>query len=237
MSFKNKHIIITGGTSGIGLELVRNLVHKNHIIVISQKGTLPDDLVNTEYPVTLYHANLANKVELESVINLILKHHKSVNVLINNAAIQFTPEFLSDDFNYDTIQTEVNTNFTAVCHLTYLLLPMLLTADEGVIINVNTGLAIAPKQSSAIYCATKSALNSFSKSLSYQLEETSVDVRQVFLPLVETAMTKGRGSNKLNADYVAQRIIKGDCDIGKVRLLRLINYLAPRLAHRIMRAR
>jgi len=237
MNVKNKHIIITGGTSGIGLELVRSLAHENHIIVISQKGVLPDELLNIEYPVTLHHANLANKAELESTVNLILKHHESIDILVNNAAIQFTPEFLSDDFNYDTIQTEVNTNFTAVCHLTYLLLPMLLAAKKAEIINVNTGLAIAPKQSSAIYCATKSALDSFSKSLSYQLENTNISVRQVFLPLVETPMTEGRGVNKLNASYVAQRIIKGDRDIGKVKLLRLINYLAPRLAQKIMRAR
>jgi len=236
MNFHNKHIVITGGTSGIGLELVRSLASENHVIVISKKGTLPKELIHTEYPVKLYHADLANKAEIESVVDQIQKQVSSIDVLINNAAMQRTPEFLADDFNFDGIQTEIDVNFTAICHLTYLFLPMLLAADRGQIINVNSGLAIAPKKGSAIYCATKSALDSFSKSLSYQLENTTVDVRQVFLPLVKTAMTEGRGSGKLQADYVANRILSGAQDVGKVRLLRLINYVAPPLARRIMKA-
>jgi len=235
MNFYNKRIVITGGTSGVGLELVKKLVDDNHIIVISKKGVLPRHLMHGEYPVTLYHANLANKGELESVVDKIQKQHSSIDALVNNAAIQCTPEFLADDFNFDTIQTEVDVNFTSVCHLTYLCLPMLLAADKGQIINVNSGLAIAPKKGSAVYCATKSALDSFSKSLSYQLENTRVDVRQVFLPLVETAMTEGRGKDKLQADDVAKRILNGDNDIGKVKLLRLINYIAPLIARRIMK--
>ena len=235
MSFKNKYIVVTGGTSGIGLELVRSLVSNNHVIIISKKGTLPNDLLSKEHSIQLYHANLANKEEIESVFNKIQNRHNKIDVLINNAAIQCTPEFLSDDFNYDAIQTEIDVNFTAICHLTYLFLPTLLAAQSGQIININSGLAIAPKQGSAIYCATKSALDSFSKSLSYQLEKTSVDVRQIFLPLVDTAMTEGRGSGKLQADYVAKRIISGANDIGKVPLLRLINYIAPPLARRIMK--
>ena len=237
MKFHNKHIVITGGTSGIGLELVRSLVDENQIIVISKKGTLPKELINTENSVQLYHANLANKNEIESVVDKIQKDHRSIDVLINNAAIQCTPEFLDDDFNFDAIQTEIDVNFTAICHLTYLFLPMLLAADHGEIINVNSGLAIAPKKGSAIYCATKSALDSFSRSLSYQLEHTTIDVSQVFLPLVKTAMTQGRGSGKLLAHDVANQILNGTQDVGKVRLLRLINYVAPPLARRIMKAR
>ncbi len=242
MKFHNKRIVITGGTSGIGLELAKRLAKDNHIIVISRKGQLPKELLADHYSVQLYHANLANKIELESVVDHIRRQFASIDVLINNAAIQCTPEFLSDNFNYDCIQTEIDVNFTAVCHLSYLFLPMLMEADSAQIVNVNSGLAIAPKRGSAVYCATKSALDSFSKSLSYQLESTNVEVRQVFLPLVKTAMTEGRGTGKLQASDVANRIVCSAVrkisiiDIGKVRLLRLINYIAPPLARRIMKA-
>jgi len=242
MNYHNKHVVVTGGTSGIGMELVRKLALDNHVIAISKKGSLPESLLNGKYPVQLYHADLASKTEIESVVDQIQKQHRSIDMLINNAAIQYTPEFLSDDFNYDAIETEIDVNFTAVCRLTYLFLPLLLAAEKGEIVNVNSGLAIAPKRGSAVYCATKSALDSFSKSLSYQLEGTNVVVRQAFLPLVHTAMTEGRGSDKLRADDVADRILEGIVrrrginDVGKVRLLRLINYLVPPLARRIMKA-
>lgn len=246
MSFYNKRIIITGGTSGIGLALVKKLAVNNHITVISRKGLLPTQLLNAQHSIQLYHADLANKADIESVVDKIQQQESAIDVLINNAAVQCTPEFLATDFNYDSIQTEVNVNFTAVCHLTYLCLPLLLAAEKGEILNVNSGLALAPKRSSAIYCATKSALDSFSRSLAYQLADTNVAVRQVFLPLVQTAMTEGRVlgkySAKLQADDVATQIINGIVqeksvhDIGKVRFLRLLNYLFPPLAQRIMKA-
>ena len=241
MMLQNKQFLITGGTSGIGLALVRKLAEDNRVIVISRSGTLPDELTTGKNPVDLYHADLASKTDVEGVFDQIQRRYTSLDVLINNAAVQSTPELLSDDFNYDAIQTEIAINFTAICQLTYLCLPLLQAAEQGLVLNVNSGLAIVPKQGSAIYCATKSALDSFSKSLEYQLKNTSIDVQQAFLPLVDTAMTQGRGSGKLSSEVAAQRIIAGIThrkptnDIGKVKLLRAINTVMPPLARRIMR--
>lgn len=240
MQLSNKTIVITGGTSGIGLALVRALAGSNQLIIISRQGKLPAELCGNNN-IRLYHADLANKVELESVVDNIQRETTSLDLLINNAAMQLTPEFTSDAFNYDGIQTEVNLNFTAVCHLTYLFLPLLLKSSNAMVVNMNSGLAITPKKESAVYCATKAAMHSLSRSLQYQLAETPVRVQQVFLPLVETAMTRGRGSGKLDAADVARRIVSGiergktTHDIGKVKLLRWIHALVPPLARAIMK--
>ena len=93
-----------------------------------------------------------------------------------------------------------------------------------------------------ISSATKAGLNIFSRSLAHQLENTDVRVKQVFLPLVDTAMTHGRGTDKLTADEAADRIIRGlqgsatQIDIGKVRLLRWLDRIAPPLARTIMKS-
>ena len=133
-------------------------------------------------------------------------------------------------------------NFTAVCSLSYLLLPMLLRANQrAVIANISSGLALAPKTNSAVYCATKAAMDAFSRSLSYQLEGSNVMMMQAFLPLVDTPMTQGRGSGKMSAAQAAMEILRGIeqgdriRDIGKVKLLRLLLAVAPSLARRIMR--
>ena len=169
-------------------------------------------------------------------------HFDRIDLLVNNAAIQYTPRFVDDDFEFATIEREISVNFTAVCALTALLLPALNHGGEAAIVNVNSGLGLVPKTSSAVYCATKAAVNVFSQSLRYQLENTDVQVLQAFVPLVDTAMTKGRGAHKLSPADAAHAVLRGvergieDNDIGKIRLLRSLLRFAPGIARRIMKA-
>lgn len=241
MKLENKRIVITGGTSGVGYQMVKNLHPDNQVIVISRNEDKLHDLSQQLEGVVTYQVDLSRLEDVEVVADAIVKRYGSVDVLINNAAVQNAPTFLDKDFQYETISREVTINFTSICSLTYLLLPALLHRDKAVILNINSGLALAPKTSSAIYCATKGALNMLTLSLRYQLEQTNVSVQQVFLELVDTAMTAGRGTKKMTAGDAAKQIIDGvrreipDHDIGKVKLLRLLLRLAPSMAQKIMK--
>lgn len=242
MILHNKTLLITGGTSGVGYELVRQLAPHNQILVIARAGPRLD-MLERDFPgLQTYAADLSEPAILPGLCQTIVGEHPQIDVLINNAAMQFEPCFLDKGFLYASIKQEITLNFTAVCALCYLLLPALLQANSpGRIININSGLALAPKTQSAVYCATKAALNSFSQSLNYQLEHTPVRVLQAFLPLVDTPMTEGRGKAKLSVEQAAQAIIRGIerdktvNDIGKVRLLRLLHNLWPQLAKKIMK--
>jgi len=116
-----------------------------------------------------------------------------------------TATFIDEEFRYESISYEIALNFTSICSMTYLLLPALLHKEKAIIMNVNSGLGLTPKTSSAIYCATKGALNIFSQSLRYQLEKTNISVQQAFLDLVDTKMTKGRGKNKTAPEVAAKK--------------------------------
>ncbi|WP_299886674.1 SDR family oxidoreductase [uncultured Ruegeria sp.] len=242
MDIKNKHIVITGGASGLGLELLRQLEADNHVSVIARPSA-GVDLLRKAYPdVSIYEADLADLDAVETAADALAKTGQPIDMLINNAAVQYTPRFTDANFRYETIRREIDVNFTSVCVLVHLLLPNLMQSPSSTIVNINSGLALAPKADSAIYCATKGALNIFSQSLAYQLEGSNVGVKQVFLPLVDTSMTKGRGSNKLAPQEAATEIIEGllspraNIDVGKVKALRLIQRIAPSVATRIMKA-
>lgn len=240
MKLKKRHIVITGGTSGIGYEMTKYLHTDNQVIVISRNSTKLNALSQEFEGIVTYEADLSSLQDIENVADAVVKRFETIDVFINNAAVQYTATFLEDDFRYENISREITLNFASVCSLTYLLLPALLHEEKAVILNVNSGLALTPKTSSAIYCATKSALNTFTQSLRYQLEKTDISVLQAFLEMVDTPMTEGRGKNKISAEDAAMQIIRGierdipDHDIGKVKLLRLLLRLAPSIAKNIM---
>ncbi|MCK5041191.1 MAG: SDR family NAD(P)-dependent oxidoreductase [Sphingomonadales bacterium] len=243
MDLTNKRIVITGGTSGIGHEIVRQLHEGNDLIVISRHADKLEKLKNEFSGVAVFQADLSDLMQVEKVGKTIAERFKNIDVLINNAAVQNTAKLTDYNFTYANIEKETTINFTAPCCLTYLLLPALLASENrAAILNINSGLGLSPKTSSAIYCATKAGLSSFSQSLSYQLENTNVRVLQAFLPLVETNMTIGRGKHKLSAATAAAKIINGlkkeipENNIGIVKLLRFLLRLAPSLAKKIMKA-
>ncbi len=242
MKIADKHIVITGGTSGIGNELVRQLYDSNEISVIARPSSRLERLRRDFNSATVFEADLADATAVQNAADRLVKSGRPVDILINNAAVQNTPHFPDDDFRFETIKREIDVNFTSICMLIYLLLPSLIGKRQSIILNVNSGLALVPKTSSAVYCGTKAALDIFSQSLRYQLEGTNIDVKQVFLPLVDTAMTKGRGSGKMSPEQAASEIVKAlsasnaVVDIGKVKLLRFIQRLSPGIAARIMKA-
>lgn len=240
--FVGQRVVITGGTSGIGYELVRQLSPKNEIHVVSRSAEKLARLKRNLPGISIYHADLSQPSDLITVAKKICDQTNQLDVLINNAAVQNRPAFLDTDFSYETIAHEIALNFTAVCSLCHLLLPALRhDGKQAVIANINSGLALSPKTTSAVYCATKGAINIFSQSLGYQLEDTNIRVMQAFLPLVDTAMTKGRSGKKHTAEHVAAQIIKAiekggaARDIGKVSILRLLTHIAPVIAKSIMK--
>lgn len=237
-----KTILLTGGTSGIGAELVGLLQAENELIIVGRDaGRLKQ--AKSKFPGLKTHRGDLSKPQ--AGIKLGAKIAASVDkldMLIHNAAIQNEPKLTDDDFDAAAIAGEVNANFTSVIELTHALLPVLMRSDKAVICNINSGLALAPKTGSAVYCATKGGLNVFSQSLAYQLEGSSVGVTQVFLPLVDTPMTEGRGSGKISAAKAASDIVAGlgadrrTINVGKVKLLRIIMAVAPFIARRILKS-
>ena len=241
MIVDRKKIVITGGTSGIGYELVKQLHSNNEVIVIARDQAKLCQLKENFKNIKIYSADLSNLQEVNEVADRILCEYDCLDMLINNAAMQQTTTFDCSEFDYESISREITLNFTAVCSLCYLLLPRLIHESQAVILNINSGLGLVAKKSSAIYCGTKGGLNIFSHSLRHQLAETNVDVFQTFLGLVDTAMTTGRGKNKLAPEKAAAMIIQGvrgnvlDQDIGKVKLLRLLSRFLPAVARLIMK--
>lgn len=235
-------ILITGGSSGIGLALAKRfLILKNKVIITGRDLTKLEQ-IKSEFPeIVIFKGDLTVKNSLDELVMLIEQHHSDINILINNAAVQYNYNFIDEqDLTYK-IDYEILANITAPVKLTGLLIPLLLKHKNSAVINVSSGLFISPKKSASVYCATKSAIHSFSKTLRYQLEETSTKVFEIIPALINTPMTEGRGKSKITPEQLVDEFIqnfradKFESYIGKTKLLKFIHRLSPKLADRIMK--
>lgn len=240
MQKEGNTILITGATSGIGYELTKKfLALGNHVIGtgrnIEKLSSLSSERLT---PIT---CDLKQQDDIMKLTVVIRSSHTSLNVLINNAGVQLNYNLLAHEMPSSSLHDEMFVNFIAPILLTNELLQLLVKKKESAIVNISSGLVLSPKKSAPTYCAAKAGLSTFSRALRYQLEASPVNVMDVLLPLVETPMTMGRGSNKISASTAADKIItgiaKGDKRllIGKVKLLNVVKRISPSMAYGILK--
>jgi len=236
MRLKDRTILITGGSSGIGQRLAEKLLEDGNRVIIASRSAQ-----SKQGKMIAFNCDLGKKASVIALVDSLKEDGLRPHILINNAGIQCEPKFTEGNFDFNSIEREITVNFTAIAWLTSLLLPILMAHKSSSIVNISSGLALYPKSSSAIYCATKAALHNFSRSLRYQLEGTSISVHEAIMPLVDTPMTQGRGSGKISAQAAAEAIIEGlerdkeEIYVGKAKLLFLISRVSPKIAQKIMK--
>lgn len=242
MKIHDNTVLVTGGASGIGLALAKALAIRGNVVVVCGRNALKLEAVHQENPtINTFHCDIANDQAQQRLLEHIAQKYPKLNVLINNAGIQHTIDFADTKNHTGLIEEEVNINFLAQVKLTDRFLPILIHHPSAAIVNITSALALVPKQSAPVYCATKAAMHNFTKALRYQLENTSVKVFEIMPALVDTEMTKGRGKNKITPEALAIEALQGmesnkyEIRIEKTKILFLLNRLLPSVAERIIR--
>ncbi len=238
MILTGNKVLITGGTSGIGLELARQFVELGNLVIVT--GRNKAKLKKAADEISGLHTARAD-MAVYSDLQKLAHDTAHCNIVINNAAIQYNYLFNENNDAKEWLSEEIVINLQGPIALTQLMLPSLMGHKQAAIINVTSGLAITPKKTAAVYCATKAALHSFTKSLRYQLEGTDVKVFELMPPLVDTEMTQGRGRGKISPALLVSRFLKDMKNdrffskIGKVKILDVLHRISPSMAARIMK--
>ena len=216
MNLSGRTIVITGGTSGIGFELARALVPRAKRVIICGRNREKLTRAASLLPrVEAHECDVASEKDLRDFAMFIERNVPALDVLINNAGImRFFNVTTEGDLG--AIEREIDTNLLAPIKLTELLLPVLLKQKEAAVVNVSSGLAYAQIAAAPVYCATKAALHSWSRSLRLQLEGTSVRVFEMLPPRVVSELGEGSalGGNRdrgreMPTDEYARRAIAG----------------------------
>ncbi len=181
-------ILITGGTSGLGLGLALRF-HRagNTVIVAGRRRERLDTIVAENPAIASVVLDVTDPASITSAFEAVTSAHPELNVLINNAGIML-PEVLLEKDSLRVAEDTVTTNLLGPIRMNNLFAPFLAAKDDGVIINVTSGLAYVPLPLTPTYSATKSGLNSYTDALRVQLRETPVQVIELVPPALRTTL-------------------------------------------------
>lgn len=237
----NNIILITGGSSGVGLELAKRLIEKRNTVLICGRSEKRLQEAKQLLPsIHIFPCDISSEKECVLLYEWVKTNYPDCNILINNAAIVHNTNFMNDDKAIEKAHDEFQTNTLAPIRLSKLFLPLLLKNANARLINISTGLVYAPRAVYPFYNATKTALHSFTQTLRLQVRNEPVKVIEVLLPVVDTPWHKGNPpkiaiSAEKAVEEVLRKVEKGnslEIRIGGVNILYWLSRIAPGFAVR-----
>lgn len=238
MQLAGKTALVTGGTDGIGGHLIRQL--RDFGATVITQGRNEQRVAATQADgFEVVQADLSTVAGVDTLLAAVAG--REIDILVNNAGAGADHDFREPGLpDIAEADAGIFLNLNAPIHLITALMPVLRARPEAMIVNVTSGLAIAPRAGGPVYCATKAGLRSYTQALRAQLANTAIHVLEALPPVVETKLTAGRGSGKMAATECARQIISAiqrnatEANVGMVKLLQLVNSISPALARKVM---
>ncbi len=192
MKLAGNTIFITGGGSGIGRGLAEALHKLGNKVIIS--GRRKDHLAATikaNSGMQSVELDVADPASIAAVAKKLIADYPELNVLINNAGIMQIDD-AAGVVDEAVLVPTVMTNLLGPIRMTSALIDHLKKQTTATVINVSSGLAFTPLAMTAVYCATKAAVHSYTLSQRYQLKGSSVTVLELAPPWVQTDLLGGK---------------------------------------------
>lgn len=197
-----KRVLITGASSGIGRALAIMLSEKGYelFLVARREDKLQElkkELINSSVHIIPCDVNRPEAFEkIKSVTN------SHVDILINNAGLALGRDKVQDG-QLDDWSQMIETNVTANFRMVHLVLPWMMNQGRGDIINLCSIAGHYAYQGGAVYCATKHAVNAFTRALREETAGKNIRVMQISPGMVNSDFSKVRfkGNHEL-ADSV-----------------------------------
>ncbi len=194
-----KIVIITGGSSGIGLEIAKSLCEKDYIVYnLSRSGKTPISHPN----LFSVQTDVTNSFALSNAIHQIWEKEKTIYAIVCNAGNGYAGAI--EDFTLDEIRMQFETNFFGVCNTIQACLPYLRQQNFGKIITISSLAAIFPIPYQAFYAASKAAIHSLTLALSIETKSFNIQCCSVLPGDTKTNFTQSRlyVSNALSSNSV-----------------------------------
>jgi len=239
MNTSGNTILITGGSSGIGLEFARRFLALGNTVIVTGRNEKKLEKAKAGLPkLEVLKSDVGRPEDIEKLYQAVTSRFPALNVLVNNAGVMHQINFHDENLGLDGLTEEIDINLKGPIRMAKVFLPHLKKQGESAIVNITSGLAFVPFPTSPVYSCTKAALHSFSLSLRVQLKHTRVKVFEVAPPATATEMLTMneedmKGVSIMKVDDMVEASIRGiaadrlEIRPGQSNSLKLMSRVAP----------
>ncbi len=207
MNLKDTVVLVTGSSSGIGKETAIKFAEESSKIVVTynsgkERGEEVLKKCRKNSEAILVKLDVTETDSLRDAIEKVIDKFGQLDLLVNNAGILISGEL--SELSFEDIKKQLDINLKGLIETTKVSLPYLKKGDEGMIINIASGLGKRGSSEVSIYSATKFGVRGFSQSIAEELSP-EVKVHVVNPGMTATPMTDYRGDDP---EDVAEVILK-----------------------------
>ena len=193
MQIKNKVVIITGASRGVGKSLAKEFSSWGAITVITARSIAKLKEVESElkhnnakvYPIAF---DVTSKKSIKSMVDEVIQKYGRVDILVNNAALAFYEEIA--DSKWDDIKKLFQTNFFGPLQCIQMVLPHMKKRGNGLIVNLSAPISKYSIHHQGIYAASKAALERMTEALDIEEGEYGIKTLIAVIDRTKTGMTK-----------------------------------------------
>lgn len=200
-SIVNKVAVVTGGSRGIGAEIVKTLANENYKVILNynnskeQAEKIQQELLGKGKEIEIIKADVSKKEEAEKLIQFAINKFDKIDVLIDNAGI--SQEGLFTDITEDEWQKIMNTNLNSVFYCTQQALKYMIPEQQGCIINISSIWGETGASCEVAYSTTKAAINGMTKALAKEVGPSNIRVNAIAPGIIDTDMNKNLTTEEL----------------------------------------
>lgn len=239
MRLSARTVLITGGSSGIGLEFAKQLLDRENDVIITGRNGEALKAAKQRLPgLRCFQSDVSDAHGIRMLHDDVVARFPKLDTLVNNAGVMRIVK-LAEDRPLDDVTREIDIDLSGPIRMVQQFLPHLQSLPNALIVNVSSGLAFVPFPVSPIYSAAKAGVHAYTRCLRVQLKRTGVTVVELAPPLTETPLftsefsEKMKGQRGMAVDSLVRRAIAaveaGKVEIrpGQSNLLKIANRVAP----------
>lgn len=200
-SIVNKVVVVTGGSRGIGAQIVKTLANENYKVILNynnskeQAEKIQQELLEQGNEIEIIKADVSKREETEKLIQFAINKFNKIDVLINNAGI--SQEGLFTDVTEKEWQKIINTNLNSVFYCNQQALKYMIQEQQGCIINISSIWGETGASCEVAYSTTKAAINGMTKALAKEVGPSNIRVNAIAPGIIDTDMNRNLTNEEL----------------------------------------